>query len=144
MSERPAELQTILGDVRRRWMYRSIARASMLGAAGVAVVVLAGWAAIALMQADGIPLLTVTALVLATSGFALLRAIWSVRRVPTDGQIARLIEEREPRLDDVVATAVDYGARPEAKARMRDVLYADAARALTACGLAADVDPIIS
>ncbi len=144
MSERPVELEAILSEVRRRWLYRSIGRASMLGAAAVAVVVLAGWAAVALITPQGIPLLVVSALVLAMSVFAIVRAAWAVRRAPTDRQLARLIEERESRLDDVVATAVDYGARPDATPRMREALYGDAARALTAFGLDTNVDPVLS
>ncbi len=144
MTERPVQLEAILSGVRRRWMYRSIARASTLGAAAVAVVVLAGWAAVALIVPEGILLLVVSALVLVTAAFAILHAGWSVRRAPTDRQIARFIEERESRLDDVVATAVDYGARPDASARMRDALYGDAARALSASGLDINVDPVIS
>jgi hypothetical protein len=144
MSERPVELDAILTEVRRRWRYRSIAHASMLGAAVVAAIVLAGWTAVALVAAEGLPLLVVCALVLGTSLFAIVRAGWSVRRVPSLHQIARLIEERESRLDDVVATAVDYAARPDATSRMRAALYGDATRALAMFGLDSSVDPVIS
>jgi hypothetical protein len=82
--------------------------------------------------------------VLGTSLFAIVRAGWSVRRVPSLHQIARLIEERESRLDDVVATAVDYAARPDATSRMRAALYGDATRALARFGLDSSVDPVIS
>jgi hypothetical protein len=144
MSERPAALETVLDEVRRRWAYRSRARASMLAAAVVAAAVLAGWAAVALVAPTGIPLLIVSTVVVAISIFAIVRAGWSVRGAPTDRQIARFVEERESRLDDVVATAVDYGARPDATSRMRQALYGDAARALAACGLDSSVDAVIS
>ena len=56
----------------------------------------------------------------------------SGRSPPTDRQIARFIEERDRDLDDVVVTAVDYGARPDASARMRDALWPATPRAPSA------------
>jgi hypothetical protein len=144
MSERPIELEAVLKEVRRRWTQRSRWRASMLGATAAATVVFAGWAAVTLLTPEGLPLLVVSALVLATAVFAIARAGWSVRRAPTDRQIARLIEERESQLDDVVATAVDYGARPDASPRMRAALFGDATRALSALGVSANLDRVLS
>jgi hypothetical protein len=144
MSERPAQLQAVLSEVRRRWTRRSLLHASALGAAAAATVLLAGWGATTLIARQGIPLLAVAAFVTFTASFAIARALWSARRRPTDRQIARLIEEREPQLDDVVATAVDYAARPDATARLRDALFADAALALTSSGLDRDLDRVLS
>ena len=45
------------------------------------------------------------ALLLALAG--IVRALWPARRVPTDAQVARFIEEREPSLDDRLVSAVD-------------------------------------
>ena len=142
MSERPNQLRTILDEVRRRWTRRSLLRAATLGAAAAAAVVLAGWAATALVARQGLPLLLVAALVVPTALFVLARAFWSLRHAPTDRQIARLIEERENRLDDVVATAVDYASRPDASPRMRDALVDDAARALAS--LEVNLDRVLS
>ncbi|HUE86585.1 MAG TPA: hypothetical protein VMO26_10955 [Vicinamibacterales bacterium] len=144
MSDRPVELEAILTEVRRRWTRRSRWRASMLGAAAAAVIVLTGWSAVALLAPDGIPLLVISGFVLATAIFAIARAGWSVRGAPTDRQVARLIEERETQLDDVVATAVDYGARPDATPRMRQALFGDAARAVAALGDRANLDRVLS
>jgi hypothetical protein len=144
MSERPAQLQTILSEVRRRWTQRSLLRAAALAALAAATVVLAGWLATILLARQGIPLLIVAVLVALTAGFAVARAFWSVRRRPTETQIARLIEEREPELDDIVATAVDYAARSDATPRMRDALFDDAARALSSRGLDRDLDRVVS
>jgi hypothetical protein len=143
MSERSGQLQAILGEVRRRWTRRSWLHAATLAAAATATVVLAGWGATALVAREGLPLVGVAALVFITAAFVVGRAYWGVHRAPTDRQIARFIEEREPGLDDVVATAVDYAARPDASPRMRDALQADAARALSAAGLGSDVDRLL-
>ena len=119
-------------------------RAWMMGAGGAATAVLAGWGTVALVAGEGIPLVVVTALVLLTATFALARAWWATRLRPSDRQVARLIEERESDLDDVVATAVDYGARPDATPRMRQALFADAASRLRALGVSANLDRILS
>src|SRR5262245_53455833 len=106
MSEHPAELQKILAEVRRRWTRKSLLRAAAFGSAAAALIVLSGWAAVALLAREGLPLLAVAAVVLPLATFALARALWAVRRRPTDGQVARLIEERDGELDDVLVTAV--------------------------------------
>src|SRR5262245_20720514 len=132
MSGRPNELQAILNEVRRRWTSRSLLRAAALGAAAAAVIVLTGWIATLLIAREGIPLLVVAATVLVISTFALGRALWTARHRPTDRQLARLIEERDGGLDDVLATAVEYSARSDASSRMRDALFGDALRAVSA------------
>jgi hypothetical protein len=101
----------------------------MLGAAAATTVALAGVGA-SFVAREGLPLVFTSVLILALALFSLIRACWPVRRQPTDHQIARYIEERHSDLDDIVVTAVDYGARPDGSAHMRDVLAADATRAL--------------
>ena len=130
MSDRPVELQSILADIRRRWTLRSRLRAWALGAAAAATVVLAGVIAVLLLAPEGMPLVATTTIVVLVALGALARASWSFRFSPTDAQLARLIEERSPGLDDVVVTAVEYAARPQAEPRMRQLLAADAARSL--------------
>ena len=144
MSERPVELQAILAEIRRRWTRRSLLRAAALGASAAAVVILAGWIAAALLAREGLPLLTVVIVVLTVAVFALARALWTTRGRPTDGQVARLIEERDCGLDDVLVTAVEYEGRADASPRMRHALFADAERALTARNLPLELDRIIS
>jgi hypothetical protein len=144
MSERSGQLQAILSEVRRRWMRRSWLHASTLAGAAAATVVLAGWGATVLVARQGIPLLVVAVIVGLACVAVVGRAVASVRRGPTERQIARLIEEREPELDDIVATAVDYASRPDATPRLREGLFDDAARALTKLGLHRDVDRVLS
>jgi hypothetical protein len=142
--DRPVQFQAILTEVRRRWTRRSLLRASTLGTLAAAVVVLAGWGTTIVLAREGLPLLTVAIVVLLVSVFALGRAFWAARGRPTDLQVARLIEERDGELDDVLVTAVEYEAKGDASPRMRQALFGDAARALTFRNLPAEIDRIIS
>ena len=139
MSERPVELRAILTDVQRRWMRRFVLRAWALGATAATTVVLAALGATLFLARDGLPLVFVAALATITSVGALAFALWPCRRRPADSQIARLVEEENPDLDDVVVTAVAYATRPEASPRMRAALERDAAQAIAA----ADVDRVV-
>ena len=98
---------------------------------------------IALVAGDGLRLLIVAAVVLVGAAFALGRGL-DGRPAPSDQQVARLIEERDGGLDDVLATAVDYAARPDASPRMREALFTDATRALSSRGLPRELDRVIS
>src|SRR5918993_2428410 len=129
MSERPVELQAILNEVRRRWTRRSRLHAWAIGAAAATTGLLAGLGAVWLMAPDGIRLVVIVSIVLLLCAGVIGRVLWGFRYSPTNRQIARFIEERESGLDDVVVTAVDYAARPDASARTRDALLTDAARA---------------
>ena len=144
MSDRPVELQAIVTEVRRRWTRRSLLRAGTLGASAAAVVLLAGWGATILLAREGLPLLVVSVVVLLMAAFAIGGAWWVARARPSDGQVARLIEERDGTLDDVLVTAVEYEARAGASPRMREALFDDAARALASRNLSLDLDRIIS
>ncbi len=139
MSERAVQLQAILSDIRRRWTLRSVLRAWTLGAAAATTVVLTGLGASMLVAREGIPLVLTAGIVLVLATFALIRALCPFRHPPSDAQLARFIEEREAGLDDVVVTAVDYAGRPDASARMREVLAEDAGHALSTLSLDAIV-----
>ncbi|MFN2444638.1 MAG: hypothetical protein ABR606_03490 [Vicinamibacterales bacterium] len=130
MGERRVALQRVLTDVRRRWTARTWLRAVTVGALAAAMLLLAGWVAIRLIATDGLSLVLTLGFVVGCAAFALARAVWPLRRRPTDSQLARLIEERSGGLDDVVATAVAYGARPDASDRMSELLALDAVVAL--------------
>ena len=139
MSERPVELRAILIDIQRRWMRRFVLRAWALGATAATTVLLAALGATLLVARDGLPLVFVAALATITSVGAIAFALWPCRRRPADSQIARLVEEANPDLDDVVVTAVAYATRPEASPRMRAALERDAAQAINAV----DVDRVV-
>src|SRR4029453_19216369 len=140
MTERRVELEAILSEIKRRWTQRLMLRAWTLGAAAAATIIAAGFIAAFFVAPEGLPLVFTATLVAALSAFVLARALWPLRRRPTNRQLARFIEEHEPALDDVVVTAVDYQSRPDASASMRQVLAADAAAALSVL----DLDRIVS
>jgi hypothetical protein len=104
------------------------------------VVVLAGIGA-TFVAGEGFPLIVTSALVVTISLFAIGYVLWPFRRQPSDRQLARFIEERMPDLDDVVVTAVDARSRPDVSERMRELLTADAGRALAALDLDTVVAP---
>ena len=105
-------------------------RAWAFGALVAATLVLVGLGATLLVARDGLPLVFVAGVTAIAALGAIAFALWPYRQRPSDSQVARLIEERHPDLDDVVVTAVAYAERPEVSPRMRDALAADAARAI--------------
>lgn len=140
MSERRVELRQVLTEVRRRWTRRTWLGAWALGASVAAVLLLAGWATTRLLATNGMPLALTLAFVSLAAIAGCARALWPLRRTPTDRQLARFIEERSGGLDDVVATAVAYGERPDASPRMREMLAADAVAALSGI----EIDTLVS
>lgn len=133
MRERPLEWEQVLADVRRRWTTRASLRAWTRAASAMAVVVAASWTAALVTGADGLALLVIAGLASIAMAIVAVQMLRPWRR-PSDIQLARLIEERSGGLDDVVVTAVEYAARPEASARTREALAGDAARALSSLG----------
>src|SRR5687768_15109090 len=106
MRERPAGLRPTLAEIRRRLTRRSRLRAWTWGATAAATVLAVGLGASLLIARNGVPLVFTAAVAMMAGGLALARAMWSVRRAPTDQQLARFIEERDSTLDDVVVSAV--------------------------------------
>ncbi len=149
MTDRFVELRTILADVRRRWVRRALLRAWTLGAATAASMVLVGLLAVWLVARDGVPLVLAVSAVSAMAGLSLVFALLPLRRVPTDKQVARFIEERSGGLDDVLVTAVEKGL-PSTRAgtgsgqatghSMADILVHDAVRATRQI----DLDTVVS
>ncbi len=131
------EIRELLDRVRSRWQRLSAFRATVraaLAASGVLAValVLTFWTTRSPMA---LAALGVAATALAVA--ALVWGLWPVRRMPSDTQLARFIEESEPSLDDRLASAVDLlasGGEADAS-RLAGPMVADAARR------AAGVDP---
>ncbi len=140
MGERLAELQQLLTVVRRRWTLRTRLSAWTLGSSVATVVLVSCLGVVLTLATDGPALgVTVGVLVLAAA-FAMARALWPLRRRPTDQQLARFIEERSGGLEDVIVTAVAYRGRTDVPARMIEILAGDALRALRRI----DLDQIVS
>src|SRR5260221_2208990 len=112
------EIRELLARVRSRWQRLSAFRATVraaLAASGVLAIafVLTFWTTRSPMA---LAALGVAATALAVA--ALVWGLWPARRVPSDTQLARFIEESEPSLDDRVASALD----PLASGRATDAL----------------------
>jgi hypothetical protein len=132
------ELHAILADVRRRWARRALLRAWTLGAATAAAMLLVGVFAVWLVAREGVPLVIAVAAVSAIAAVSLVFALLPLRRLPTDKQVARFIEERAGGLDDVLVTAVEKSG--DAGGPMTAILVNDAIRAARRV----DFDSIVS
>src|SRR5262245_60242981 len=138
MSTSQDAIRQLLDRVRARWfrvsLYRASVRAALAvtGILAVSLVVSLGMARVPAALAS----LGLAALVVSLAAVAW--GLWPMRRRPTDAQVARFIEEREPALDDRLASAVDF-MRAEHRggdvSRLAEPMVADAARR------ASDVDP---
>jgi len=126
MTDRFAELRTILADVRARWMRRAFLRAWTLGAATAAAMLLVGLLAVWLVAGEGAPLVLAVTAVSAVALIALGCALSPLRQPPSDRQVARFIEEQAGGLDDVLVTAVEKGSTGSTP--MTELLVADAVR----------------
>ena len=96
-----------LDGLRRRWQALTRLRVSARQAAAVAVIAGAAWAVDAATSPTGLALvgLFIVAIVAAVAAVFGLQA--PLRRPPSDRQLARLAEEQNGELDDVVVTATE-------------------------------------
>jgi hypothetical protein len=127
----------LIDRVRARWRRLIVLKAGVVAVLTVTAVLLV---ALALAQWTGrsaaaLAATGAVAVVLMLAGA--IRALWPARRVPTDAQVARFIEEREPSLDDRLVSAVHVAeaTRSGSAPGLAAVMLADAGRR------AADVDP---
>ena len=106
----PAEVAALLRSVRRRWtaarLLRGLARAASAAALALAAVL----AADLLLAPSDLVMAVVAGVLAAASAVFTAWTLWPLRRRPSDRQVARYVEERCPRLQDRLASAV--GLRP--------------------------------
>ncbi|MDE3155744.1 MAG: hypothetical protein KGN76_11615, partial [Acidobacteriota bacterium] len=106
MTDHYRDIDAVLRHVRRRWrsvrLLEGTARAAV---AAAAVLLLALWAWL-ITGGSGRALVVYAALALPAVLAAIAWGLWRVGRRPTDRQVARLIEERHPELEDRLASAV--------------------------------------
>jgi hypothetical protein len=124
-----ARVQEAVSDVRRRWLLAGGLRAATEAALGLTVTL-----AVVSTAAAGGRLGAATAVWIAAASAVLLLAftLWRLqplRRRPHDRQVARLIEERAPHLDEVLVSAVDSRDKPSSSL-LTGFLLADAANRL--------------
>ena len=116
----------LLTRVRRRWMTTASMGAGARAALGACAIILAAVAADYLLEPADLPML----LLLGGAGLAVVMfaawALWPLRRVPTDRQVARFVEEHCPELEDRVASATEVAAG-DARGVFHDLVLADAA-----------------
>jgi hypothetical protein len=105
--------------------FRALLRAALLAAAIIA----AALGAARVAGGRPVALVLIAAVAVAAALVVVARALWPLRRVPGDVQVARFIEERTPSLDDRLVTAVDVVAKrlPSGHA-VAEPMLADAAR----------------
>lgn len=136
------ELRAWLHGVRRAWRRSAAWLAVARTAAALALLGWAGWAIWRVLDLTGGPLVLLTAAVLAAGAFVAVRLLSPLRRPPTDQQIARLVEERVPDLDDLLVTA---SQRLEAPTRgpLDGLMLGAAASRVSAIERGRIVDPVI-
>ncbi len=96
-----------LDGLRRRWQSLTRLRVSARQAAAVAVIAGATWAVDAATSPTGLALIGLFILAILAAVAAVIALQAPLRRPPTDGQLARLAEEQNGALDDVVVTATE-------------------------------------
>jgi hypothetical protein len=105
MTDRP-RLVSALARVTRRWMLLARLRATIQAAFGAALMIAVALVADVLLAPTGLPLAWLGVVTVAVILALAAAAFWPIRRRPTAKQVARLIEERCPELDDCLTSAV--------------------------------------
>ena len=104
-----AEIAALLASVRRRWMAARAMRA-VARAASAALLALALVLGVDRLFAPSDLVLAVLAACSAGAAAAFsVRTLWPLRRGPSDGRVARYVEERCSELQDRLASAIDLG-----------------------------------
>lgn len=119
------DLRALLTRVRRRWMTARSTRASARAAAVLLGLLLVVLAVDRFLRPPDAPMVVLSAVAFVVAVVALGRSLWPLRRLPTDRQVARFIEEHCPELEDRLASASEVAdSRPSA---FRDLVLDDAA-----------------
>src|SRR5579859_2389356 len=119
-----AIIRELIDRVRRRWRtLRALQVSARVALAVLAVLVVwlvaSRWTAGAPYRLAALAFLAVAAIAV-----VVIRGFWPLRRAPDDRHVARFIEEREPSLDDRLASAVDAADRSGTTAGFVDAMRA--------------------
>src|SRR5712691_12466639 len=103
-------IRELIDRVRRRW--RTLQAFGAIFRASLAAIVVVGIALTAALWTAGRPgaLATIGIVAVVLTVAAVVWGLLPLRRVPTDRQVARFIEERTPALDDRLVTAIDVAS----------------------------------
>jgi hypothetical protein len=126
MGEHYTELSAILKRVRARWRAMSAMRAWTRAAAIAAAVLLVALVAHRLLTPEGPALVALWGLA-AVAALACIMWLLPLRHSPADQQVARLVEECCPELEDALITAIAERDNATRRAMLASVL-ADAAK----------------
>ena len=131
MSEQFGPIQQLLDRVRARWrrlVLLDITTRAAVAAAGVigTALALSYWTSRA-----PVALAVIGVLALVAGVAAVTWAVWPARQVPSDRNVARFIEERDPSLDERLVSAVDVSKRtdPDDRPSLSAAMVRDAAKA---------------
>ena len=117
----------MLARVRRRWLTARSMRATARVTSVAFVFLLFLLLTDRFLRPADLPMVALFLAALLLVATVFVRTVWSLRRAPTDRQIARFIEERCPALEDRLASATDL-ARGGDRSAFRDLVVGDAAR----------------
>ena len=127
-----AEIAALLAAVRRRWMAARVMRAAARAASMVLLALALVLGVDRLFAPSDLVMAMLAACAAVAAAACSVRTLWPLRRGPSEGQVARYVEERCCELQDRLASAIDLGETPSSfGSRVLD----DAAR------LARGVDP---
>src|SRR5262245_59355015 len=113
MSEHEA-IRELIDRVRTRWRTRRVLHALVRACLAVAAALISWFVAaqvVGASQLAALAAITLAVLALVAVGAGVVWAMLPLRRVPSDRQLARYIEERSPSLEDRLVTAVDVIGR---------------------------------
>src|SRR5262245_51258864 len=133
-------IRELIDRVRRRWRtqqaFEAIARAAL------AAIIVVGVALTGALFTAGKPgaLATIGIVAVLLTLAAVIWGLLPLRRVPSDRQVARFIEERSPELDDRLVSAVDV-ASGQRQTPLAGPMLADAARRASDVDAAGVVPP---
>ncbi len=142
MTEHYRDIDAVLGAIRRRWRTMRVLEGAARAAVAAAAVLLLAFGVWTLTGGGGTALLVDAAIALPAALAAIGWGLWRAGRVPSDRQVARLIEEHHPELEDRLVSAVEFGSETAQvpQTPLVDLLVADAARRAEAI----DTDTVIS
>ncbi|HUU34041.1 MAG TPA: hypothetical protein VMW48_08240, partial [Vicinamibacterales bacterium] len=135
MADELTTLRALLADLARRRSALAWRRGWTTGAVAAAVTLAGARTVLTFGTPTGLPFVLIVALGTVVAMVALTVALRAARVSSTEGQLARLVEERCGGLDDVVVTALDYAGRPGHSPVMADRLASSALRAVPGDGV---------
>src|SRR5258706_3278243 len=130
MSAHHQQIRELVDRVRSRWRRLTLFRAAVRAAIAASLVLAVGLFLTYWTTRTPVALAPLGLVALTLVAGAIVWGFWPVRRTPSEAQVARFLEERDPSLDDRLASAVDLlvGGRESEAPGLAAPMVADAAR----------------